>query len=189
MPRSDTGTDWPTAEHEDQTFLANVEAVLAASRVLVGVAVRSLAPVENTVTLTQFRALVIMASRGPMHLAALAKAMQVHPSNATRACDRLVASGLADRRDNPADRRHLLLTLTDQGRALVDSVMDRRRAAIRQILHRMPLGDRTQVAAGFTRFAAAGGEPEQTDLWSIGWTTESPAMHEVSGSTQADPPT
>ena len=72
MPRSDTGTDWPTAEHEDQTFLANVEAVLAASRVLVGVAVRSLAPVENTVTLTQFRALVIMASRGPMHLAALA---------------------------------------------------------------------------------------------------------------------
>ena len=49
---------------------------------------------EDTVTLTQFRALVIIASRGPLHLAALADAMRVHPSNATRACDRLVAAGL-----------------------------------------------------------------------------------------------
>lgn len=189
MPRSDTGTDWPTAEHEDQTFLADVEAVLAASRVLVGVAVRSLAPVENTVTLTQFRALVIMASRGPMHLAALAKAMQVHPSNATRACDRLVASGLANRRDNPADRRHLLLTLTSPGRQLVDGVTDRRRAAIQQILQRMPPAACTPVAAGFARFAAAGGEPEHTDLWSIGWPTESPAVQEVSRSMRPNPST
>ena len=110
--------------------------MLAASRVLVGVAARSLAAVEDTVTLTQVRALVIIASRGPLHLAALAEDMGVHPSNATRACDRLVAAGLLDRRDNPADRRHLLLTLTDAGRELVDGVMDRRRAAIGQILRR-----------------------------------------------------
>ena len=97
--------------------------MLAASRVLVGVAARSLAAVEDTVTLTQFRALVIIASRGPLHLAALAEDMGVHPSNATRACDRLVAAGLLDRRDNPADRRHLLLTLTPAGRELVDGVM------------------------------------------------------------------
>ena len=83
--------------------------MLAASRVLVGVAARSLAAVEDTVTLTQVRALVIIASRGPLHLTALAEDMGVHPSNATRACDRLVAAGLLDRRDNPADRRHLLL--------------------------------------------------------------------------------
>jgi len=188
MRRSDSGADWTTADQEGLAFLGEVEAVLAASRVLIGVAVRSLAPVEDTVTLTQFRALVIIASRGPMHLAALAEAMQVHPSNATRACDRLVASGLADRRDNPADRRHLLLTLTDQGRALVDSVMDRRRAAIRQILHRIPLGTARRWPQA-SPDSPPGGEPEQTDLWSIGWTTESPAMHEVSGSTQADPPT
>ena len=107
----------------DPAFDNEVDAVLAASRVLVGVAARSLAPVEDTVTLTQFRALVIIASRGPLHLAALADAMGVHPSNATRTCDRLVATGLADRRDNPADRRHLLLTLTAAGRDLVDGVM------------------------------------------------------------------
>jgi DNA-binding MarR family transcriptional regulator len=155
-------------------FGGEVEAVLGASRVLVGVAARSLAPVEDTVTLTQFRALVIIASLGPLHLAALADAMQVHPSNATRTCDRLVATGLADRRDNPADRRHLLLTLTDAGRELVDGVMHRRRAAIGQILHQMPPDDRAQLATVLTRFAAAGGEPQDTDLWAVGWITESP---------------
>ncbi len=158
----------------DPAFSGEVEAVLAASRVLVGVAARSLAPVEDSVTLTQFRALVIIASRGPLHLAALADAMQVHPSNATRTCDRLVAGGLADRRDNPADRRHLQLTLTDAGRGLVDGVLHRRRAAIGEILREMPPDDRTQLATVLTRFADAGGEPQDVDLWAVGLTTESP---------------
>jgi DNA-binding MarR family transcriptional regulator len=158
----------------DRSFAAEVEAVLAASRVLIGVAARSLAAMEDTVSLTQVRALVIIASRGPLHLTALADDMGVHPSNATRACDRLVAAGLLDRRDNPADRRHLLLSLTDPGRELVDGVMDRRRAAIGQILHQMPPEDRAQLATALSRFAAAGGEPEDADLWSVGWTTESP---------------
>jgi DNA-binding MarR family transcriptional regulator len=162
-----------TQRTADRSFAAEVQAVLAASRVLIGVAARSLAAVEDTVTLTQVRALVIVASRGPLHLAALAEDMGVHPSNATRACDRLVAAGLLDRRDNPADRRHLLLTLTDAGRELVDGVMDRRRVAIGQILQQMLPNDRAQLATVLSRFAAAGGEPENGDLWSVGWTTES----------------
>ena len=169
------------AEDTDPAFGNEVEAVLAASRILVGVAARSLAPVEDSVTLTQFRALVIIASRGPLHLAALADAMGVHPSNATRTCDRLVATGLTDRRDNPADRRHLLLTLTPTGRDLVDAVMGRRRAEIEQILQQMPPRDRAQLATVLTQFAAAGGEPEHADLWSVGWTTESPAAQPVAG--------
>ena len=117
---------------------AEVEAVLAASRVLVGVAAQSLADVEDTVTVPQLRALMMLATRGPLHLTALAEDMGVHPSNATRACDRLVAAGLLDRRDNPADRRHLLLDLTPAGQALIDGVVARRRAAIEKILRRMP---------------------------------------------------
>lgn len=167
----------------DRSFTADVEAVLAASRVLIGVAARSLAAVEDTVTLTQVRALVIIASRGPLHLAALAEHMGVHPSNATRVCDRLVAAGLLDRRDNPTDRRHLLLTLTDTGRDLVSGVMHRRRAAIEQILHRMQSDDRIQLATVLTRFATAGGEPDDADLWSVGWTTEYPSGQPRSGLT------
>ena len=147
------------------------DAVLAASRVLVGVAARSIAAAEDSVGVNQFRALVILASRGPMHSAALAEAMGVHPSNATRTCDRLVAAGLLDRRDNPTDRRHLQLTLTDKGQHLVDGVMQRRRAAVQNILVQMPRADRHRLTEALIQFAEAGGEPPEQDLWSVGWTT------------------
>jgi len=144
---------------------------LAASRVLVGVAAQSISAVEAAMGVNQFRALVIIASRGPMHSAGLAAAMGVHPSNATRTCDRLVAARLLDRRDNPADRRHLLLTLTKKGYRLVDSVMDRRRALIREILDRMSAPERQQLAGVLNEFAAAGGEPADHHLWSMGLIT------------------
>ena len=157
-----------------RSFAAEVDAVLAASRVLIGVAARSLAAVEDTVTLTQVRALVIIASRGPLHLAALADDMGVHPSNATRACDRLVAAGLLDRRDNPADRRHLLLTLTDRGPGAGGRCDGSPAGGDRADPAGDAAADRAQLATVLTRFAEAGGEPQDTDLWAVGWTTESP---------------
>ncbi|SDO36743.1 DNA-binding transcriptional regulator, MarR family [Nakamurella panacisegetis] len=150
------------------------DAVLAAARVLVGVAIRSIAAAEESIGVNQFRALVIIASRGPLHSAALAEAMGLHPSNATRTCDRLVAEKLLDRRDNPADRRHLQLILTKKGRRLVDGVMNRRRTLIKGILAQMPDGDRRQLADVLNEFAQAGGEPAEQDLWSVGWTTQTP---------------
>ena len=42
-----------------------VDAVLSASRVLVAIAARSLADAGEEVTLTQYRSLVVLASRGP----------------------------------------------------------------------------------------------------------------------------
>ncbi len=168
----------PATVARDAGFSETTDAVLAASRVLVGVAARSIGHVEELATVNGFRAMVIIASHGPMHLGQLAKAMSLHPSNATRTCDRLVAAKLLDRRDNPADRRHLLLTLTKKGRKLVDGVMERRRAAIGQILDRMPSGARADLAVVLRQFAAAGGEPADRDLWSLGWITQPPPADE-----------
>jgi len=155
------------------------DAVMAATRVLVGVAAQSIAAAEQSVGVNQFRALVIITSRGPMHSAALAEAMGVHPSNATRTCDRLVAANLLERRDNPADRRHLMLTLTKKGHRLVEGVMRCRRGAVEKIVQRMPQTGREHLAEVLNQFAAAGGEPAEQDLWSAGWTTE-PAAPEHS---------
>src|SRR4029077_10764902 len=66
------------------------DAVLRASRVLVSVAARSLAGVDHDVPLPQYRALVVLASRGPQRPTELAEALAVHPSTVTRLCDRLV---------------------------------------------------------------------------------------------------
>ena len=70
-----------------------VDAVLSASRVLVAIAARSLADAGEDVTLTQYRSLVILASRGPQSVAALAEAVSVTPPTASRLCERLVKKG------------------------------------------------------------------------------------------------
>ncbi len=153
----------------DPLLEADIDAVLAGSRVLVGVAAQSLADIEDVVTVPQLRALMIIATRGPLSLTSLAEEMGIHPSNATRACDRLVASGLLNRGDDPADRRQLLLDLTPSGQEVIDGVVARRRAAIAEILQRMPRTHRRSVGKALAHFAAAGGEPRPSDLWALGW--------------------
>ncbi|MEN3300637.1 MAG: hypothetical protein V7633_2695 [Pseudonocardia sp.] len=144
---------------------------MAAARVLVGVSAQSVAAIEDTVTLPQLRILVMVASRGPLNLGAVAAGLRVHPSNATRAVERLVVAGLLSRDDDPADRRNLQLRLTDAGRDLVATVMDSRRAAIAGILERMPARRRRTLAAALRSFADAGDEVSEDIVWSVGWTT------------------
>lgn len=149
--------------------MAEAGFVLAASRVLVGISATSLAAVEDLLTPAQFRALLIIASRGPLHLGALADGMGVHPSQATRLCDRLVNTGFIDWRDNPADRRHLALLVTESGQQVVDGVTQQRVVAITAVLRRMPASDRADLARVMSAFAAAAGEPEPATMWSLGW--------------------
>src|SRR3954447_25874002 len=80
-------------------------AVLTASRLFLAISARSLAAVDEQVTLPQFRMLVVLAPHGEMKLAALARHLGVNPSTAMRMVDRLVVAGLLDRQINPADRR------------------------------------------------------------------------------------
>lgn len=148
-----------------------VESVLAAARVLVALSARSVAESPDTVTLPQLRVLVMLASQPSMNLNGVAARLGVHPSNATRAVDRLVTAGLVDRRDDPSDRRNLLLDLTSAGNALVDDVMQSRRDTISGILEQMSPETRREFGAGAAAFAAAGGEFPSTAAWSLGWTT------------------
>lgn len=149
----------------------DVEAVLAATRVLVGLSAQSVARLDGEVTLPQLRVLVMVASRPGMNLGAVAAGLGVHPSNATRAVDRLVVAGLLVRSDDPTDRRNLLLELTGAGRALVERMMDDRRAAVGAILERMPPSRRRALVPVLRAFAAAAGETPESAVWSLGWPT------------------
>ena len=101
----------------------------------------------------------------------MAAGLGVHPSNAARAVDRLVTTGLLDRSDDPTDRRNLVLELTDAGHEVVDRVMGHRRAAIAEILERMPASRRRALVPVLRSFAEAGGETSEIAVWSLGWTT------------------
>jgi DNA-binding MarR family transcriptional regulator len=147
---------------------AVVEAVLGASRVLVAVAARSLAGAADEVTLPQYRALVVLASRGPQRVNSLAEALNVTSSTATRMCDRLVRKGLVRRRTARADRREVRITLTASGQELVDEVTRRRRAEISQILVKIPESEQAAIIDLFDKLAAAAGEQPSRD-WVGGW--------------------
>ncbi len=148
-----------------------VTAVLTASRVLVSVSARSLAEVEDVVTVTQFRTLVVMEAHGQLNLNGLAALLDVGPSTALRMIDRLLVADLVTRRDNPDNRREVLLELTEQGRRIVAKVTSRRRAEITKVVTAMPSVQRSDLVAALRSFADAAGElepqPESAEV--LGW--------------------
>ena len=145
-----------------------VDAVLLASRVLVAVAARSLADAGEEVTLTQYRTLVVLASRGPQNLARLAAAVGVTPATATRMCDRLVRKDLIRRSTERDDRRQLRVALTAKGRSLVDAVTGRRRQEIARIINEIPVEQQAVLVQALGRLASAAGEVPEQD-WTTGW--------------------
>ena len=145
-----------------------VDTVLAASRALVAVAARSLAVAGDEVTLPQYRALVVLAARGPQGAAELAAELAVNPSTVTRMCDRLVRKGLVRRHRSAGDRRVVRIALTAQGRDLVAEVTRRRRAELARLLTGLPPGQHEPVIAAFRAFATAAGELPQPGA-ALGW--------------------
>lgn len=126
-----------------------------ASRVVSAAIAHSLAIADAKVTLPQLRVLVMLRDGTSMNMAAVAEGLGVNPSNASRTCDRLVRSGLLDRRDDPDDRRNVALTLMPAGRRLVDSMLGQREAVFAQVVSRMSTKERSHLAAGLTAFNEA----------------------------------
>jgi DNA-binding MarR family transcriptional regulator len=137
-----------------------IEAVLAAGRALVSVALRSLHELGADVTLAQHRALVELAARGPQRVADLADVLSVDRSAATRMCDRLVRKQLASRRRLSSDRRGVRVALTPKGRALVTAVGAQRRREVARVVRRLAPEDRGVVMYALAAFAAADDTPE-----------------------------
>jgi DNA-binding MarR family transcriptional regulator len=140
---------------------AVTDAVLLSSRALVAVASRSIAAVDESVTLPQFRALVVLdrADAG-LNVGELAHELRIQPSTATRLCDRLVRRRLARRRVNPGNRREVIMMLTPAGRDLVAEVTQRRRREIAAIMAKVPAAQRIAIIDALTAFREAAGEDD-----------------------------
>ncbi|QKV94259.1 MarR family transcriptional regulator [Streptomyces sp. NA02950] len=138
---------------------AMVHALLIASRLLLAVSARSLAAVEETLTLPQFRMLVALDNSGPLTLSRLAEELGVQPSTAMRMIDRLVAAGVVARGVSAVDRRASVISLTDAGRRTVEEVTERRKGELAGIVEAMPVGQRRGLIEALQAFTKAGGEP------------------------------
>ncbi len=145
-----------------------VDALLVVSRALVGVAAESVGQLPGDLTLPQFRALVLISTRGALAAGALADAMRIHPSTATRLIDRLDAKGLVHRQAVDGDRRQISIGLTRQGEAMVARVTRARRRELSAIVDRLDADDRHLVEIAMVRFGEAAGELGESS-WQLGW--------------------
>ncbi|NDZ80686.1 MarR family transcriptional regulator [Streptomyces sp. SID10853] len=134
-------------------------AVMAAARLLVGLSARALAEVGSALTLPQLRTLVVLDSSGPVKLAALAATMEVNASTAMRMVDRLEAGGLVDRKVNPDNRREVVLRTTDDGAALVGTVLEHRHREVAALVGRLPVDVRSGLVVGLRALTLAAESP------------------------------
>jgi DNA-binding MarR family transcriptional regulator len=88
-------------------------------------------------SVAQCYSLDAIGTQGQLTLNELAESLYITPSTASRTIEELVRKGLAERRQDPADRRAVCLTLTPPGRALFEALrqhlVQRQLAILQQI--------------------------------------------------------
>jgi DNA-binding MarR family transcriptional regulator len=84
-----------------------------------------LRPFDLTFARYEILMLLSFSSAGAMPMARMGSLLQVHPTSVTSAVDRLEVQGFVRRTRNPQDRRQVLASITDEGRAVSAQATDR----------------------------------------------------------------
>jgi len=91
----------------------------------------------------QIKALGFLAHRAPCTVGDLANGLGIAMATASEAVDRLVERRLVVRTVNPADRRQVMLALTEQGRSLTGEMISVRQRQLRETFARLTAAERT----------------------------------------------
>lgn len=143
----DDGEPLPVAED-------TVSALLTVSRALVALSAQSLVEVEDTLTLSEFRALVALRSHGAERPHGLSTRLGFTAATTARIAERMVELGLVTE-DGTEGR----LRLSRNGVEVVDAVTSRRRALLTDVVGRMTEDEQRDLVDALLAFARAGGEP------------------------------
>ena len=135
-----------------------VDVLQAATRVLAGIALRSIDVLDGAVTLPQFRLLAVLAERAPSRSSDAARALGLDASSVTRLADRLVAAGYVARGSEPGNRSVVTLELTPDGQKLVSQVEDWRQAELTRIMGKLTARDRGRMTTMLRQLMEAAGE-------------------------------
>lgn len=99
----------------------------------------------------QGRALSVLERAGqPVRMAALAEALRVVPRSATGVVEGLEEMGLVRRETDPADRRSVLVGLTDAGRGTLDELAEARRETAEELFGGLDPADQRRLLALLT---------------------------------------
>jgi DNA-binding MarR family transcriptional regulator len=98
------------------------------------------------ITPGQARALSVLRRHGELRLSGLSHHLRIAPRSATEVIDALEAADLVRRSPDPDDRRAVLVTLTEAGEKLSESLSSARGAEAEAFFGRLSAGDRVELA-------------------------------------------
>jgi DNA-binding MarR family transcriptional regulator len=148
----------PARDSGPELALGTAQVLQAATRMLAGVALRSVDVLDAAVTLPQFRLLAVLADLGPVPSGQAARTLGLDRSTITRLADRMVAAGHVTRGIDPRHRGVVTLELTGSGRDLVATANNWRQRELARILARLTPTEQAAVIASLGVLVGAAGE-------------------------------
>ncbi len=120
---------------------------------------------EVGVTMSQAKVLYLVQAEPDLRMSDLSARLGVSLSTVSGVVDRLVDQALLTRRDDPADRRHVVLRITDAGSTQLDLFRELSSGEVRALLSRIGAADLAIVERALDILAAAA--PHTSDRSSI----------------------
>lgn len=96
-------------------------------------------------SLAQMTVLMHLYYQGPSEVTTFCEMMQITPAGASQMIERMVQQGAVQRSEAPVDRRVRLVSLTGQGRQLVEESIAARQAWVEQLVANLPEDDARRI--------------------------------------------
>lgn len=115
------------------------------------------------ISILGFQVLALLEMREAMPMGRLAEELGVALPNATGLVNRMEERGLVARRDDPGDRRLVLVTLTPEGRRLIGEMESERRERMRRLFRRLDPVQQERLLQSVKDLAAAAAQLAHTE--------------------------
>lgn len=110
---------------------------------------------DDAIEAGQMDALDVLVGVDWYRMGDLADALNIEPSTATRAVQRLIKDGLAEHVQRPGDGRVVYVAATEKGRRIHAQVAERRRAVLVAVLDEFEAHERDEMVSYMERFVMA----------------------------------
>jgi DNA-binding MarR family transcriptional regulator len=106
---------------------------------------------QNDVTWAQRKILLMVEANGPQKMSDIARQISVTMSGATAVVDKMVHAGLVTRELSPADRRVVLIALSEKGRSVLQDTVRVQEKCFEAVLDRLTPEKREELLGSFER--------------------------------------
>jgi DNA-binding MarR family transcriptional regulator len=119
-PIAEARRQWEARWPDQAGHMTAVTSIMRVQQLLLARVEDALKPYGLTFAVYEALRLLAFTRRGSLPMGKLGERLMVHPAAVTNAINRLEQRGLVRRQPSPGDRRIVLATITDAGRALAE---------------------------------------------------------------------